>query len=64
MNSFHNSAETVPVETQLLLLEIDRPASSSSFPTSFTTYSLPLPKMYALLAPLINFEKGFRSTVS
>lgn len=64
--SFHSSASTIPVETQLLLVELDSSASDafSKLSSSIlkTNYAFPS-KKYAIIAPLIDFDTGFRVTL-
>lgn len=65
--SFHSSASTIPVESQLLLIEIDSSASDAfyklpSINNQQNHVSFPS-KKYAVIAPLIDFDTGFRVTL-
>jgi len=69
--SFHTSASTIPVETQLILVELDSSASDAFSKLSSmvqvataakNAYSFPS-KKYAVIAPLIDFDTGFRVTL-
>jgi raffinose synthase len=65
--SFGTTADDVPVETQLLLLELGNRASlmeSTSLLSLFGKDSRAFArKQYAALIPLIDFDRGFRSTL-
>ena len=73
--SFHQNPDTIPVETQLMLVELD--SISSSQPKILNAFaqvtqktseifgikSVFPQKHYALIAPLIDFKRGFRVTL-
>lgn len=71
--SFHDSADTVPVETQLILIELPESIPTLKTPllqlTQLTSEFFGVKqdqisqKKYALIAPLIDFSRGFRVTL-
>ena len=65
--SFGTSADDVPVETQLLLLEAGTGASDFDSQSMLSIFGkdsrMFAKKQYAVVVPLIDFERGFRSTL-
>jgi len=63
--NFCSSVHEVPVETQLLLIELPSSSSSSSSQTFDDSLGSNNSegKQYAVIAPLIDFESGFRVTL-
>lgn len=65
--SFGTSADDVPVETQLLLLEIGAGVFESDSQPMLSIFGKDsrvfARKQYAVVVPLIDFERGFRSTL-
>jgi raffinose synthase len=68
--SFHTSVDTIPVETQSLLIEIGKSSSANNI-FKIPSNDLAMiesednfsPKLYAVILPLIDFKQGFRATL-
>lgn len=67
--SFGESSNDVPVETQLMLLELPQYSSTKSTISSIitgmssVTVEDMVTKRYAIIAPLIDFDRSFRTTL-